>query len=241
MKRLRDPRTLPEQLAADISDRIAAGEWPAGGQLPSEQRIAELAGVSRPTVRAALQMLAGRGVVDVRHGAGTFVRVQAPSLRAGLQELRSMTDLIAEQRPDAQVRYRRRERRTATAAECETFDATEPLEVIAIERCFVAGGQPVAYESSLLNATLIGTALDPEALTGSVFAALEPLGLVPERATASVRAVRDPGVAWPDAPSPSEIYLLLSQRSFLVDGRVITASTTHFVEDAIDFTLLRRR
>lgn len=62
----------------DVFDQIAAevvrGEVPAGEALPSERRLAEVLGVSRPSVREALRRLGHAGLVDVRQGGATVVR-----------------------------------------------------------------------------------------------------------------------------------------------------------------------
>jgi GntR family transcriptional regulator, transcriptional repressor for pyruvate dehydrogenase complex len=52
---------------------IDHGELRPGSRMPAERELASLTGVSRPTVRAALQALAAMGVVKTRHGAGTFI------------------------------------------------------------------------------------------------------------------------------------------------------------------------
>src|SRR3954453_2258967 len=57
----------------DLSDRITSGQWPAGRPLPSQQQLAAEFGVSVMTLRQALQLLADDGLVQTRHGAGTFV------------------------------------------------------------------------------------------------------------------------------------------------------------------------
>jgi DNA-binding FadR family transcriptional regulator len=62
----------------DVFDQLAAevlrGHVAAGEALPSERRLAEVLGVSRPTVREALQRLGHAGLVDVRQGDATTVR-----------------------------------------------------------------------------------------------------------------------------------------------------------------------
>ncbi len=45
-----------------------------GDKLPSETRLAQMFGVSRVTVRAALQRLAGTGIVESHNGEGTYVK-----------------------------------------------------------------------------------------------------------------------------------------------------------------------
>jgi len=62
----------------DVFDQLAAevlrGEVAAGEALPSERRLAEVLGVSRPSVREALKRLSHAGLVDVRQGDPTTVR-----------------------------------------------------------------------------------------------------------------------------------------------------------------------
>ncbi|MFE5538858.1 GntR family transcriptional regulator [Streptomyces sp. NPDC056492] len=55
-------------------DRIAAGHFKAGERLPSEARLATLYTVSTPTLRSALAILQGEGLVEKVHGSGNFVR-----------------------------------------------------------------------------------------------------------------------------------------------------------------------
>ncbi|GAA2154573.1 GntR family transcriptional regulator [Kitasatospora kazusensis] len=68
---------LHKQVATAMRQSIASGEWPPGSQLPTETDLAELYGVSRPTVRQAVAVLRSEGQLDVRQGRGTFVRPTA--------------------------------------------------------------------------------------------------------------------------------------------------------------------
>jgi GntR family transcriptional repressor for pyruvate dehydrogenase complex len=58
---------------AAIQEQIRSGKLSAGERLPSERALSEALGVSRPTVREAVQSLAAMNILDVRHGAGIFV------------------------------------------------------------------------------------------------------------------------------------------------------------------------
>ena len=71
---------LPEGAKArrvylSLRDQIADGRLGDGDNLPSEQRLAESYGVSRVTVRRALDALADSGLVERRAGSGTTVRM----------------------------------------------------------------------------------------------------------------------------------------------------------------------
>ena len=59
---------------------IEKGGLKPGSQLPPERQLADDIGVSRPTIRAGLQALVGMGVVEARHGAGTFITGGPPAL-----------------------------------------------------------------------------------------------------------------------------------------------------------------
>jgi GntR family transcriptional regulator, transcriptional repressor for pyruvate dehydrogenase complex len=52
---------------------IGDGEWKAGDQLPAQRHLAQAMGVSMASLREALQTLQGMGVLELRHGQGTFV------------------------------------------------------------------------------------------------------------------------------------------------------------------------
>jgi GntR family transcriptional repressor for pyruvate dehydrogenase complex len=65
---------VKERVAGQLRSLIEAGSLQAGEQLPSERELAEQLGVSRSTVREAVQFLGAMGLVEIRHGSGTFVR-----------------------------------------------------------------------------------------------------------------------------------------------------------------------
>lgn len=239
--RLRDARPLPAQLAERLRQRIADGHWAPGHRLPSEQELATEYGVSRPTVRSAVARLVDSGVLRVRHGAGTFVTAHRHGIQAGLQELRSTSRVIAEQGYSCRVVYRSRRLRPATAEEAERFGGPEGLPVIAIERCFLADDDVVAFEHDLIDAAVLPEGVTPEDISGSVFDFMEPLGLLPVQAVARVRAVHDPSLAWGPRRPEQPLYLCLDQVQYLPDGRAVSWSQTYFVEDKVDFTLVRTR
>lgn len=65
--------TAYQVVAERIRRRIVGGEWEWRTPLPSEYALAEHYGVSRPTVRSAIAILADGGMVEKRPGKGTFV------------------------------------------------------------------------------------------------------------------------------------------------------------------------
>jgi GntR family transcriptional regulator, transcriptional repressor for pyruvate dehydrogenase complex len=67
-------RSVPDDVFDQVLTEVVEGGLAAGERLPSERRLAEVLGVSRPAVREALQRLAQAGLVDVRQGDATTVR-----------------------------------------------------------------------------------------------------------------------------------------------------------------------
>jgi GntR family transcriptional regulator, transcriptional repressor for pyruvate dehydrogenase complex len=67
-------RLVPDEVFDQILSEVVDGELAPGESLPSERRLAEVLGVSRPAIREALQRMAQARLVEVRHGGATTVR-----------------------------------------------------------------------------------------------------------------------------------------------------------------------
>lgn len=62
-----------QRIESLIEEKIRSGGWKLHEKLPPERQLALLFGVSRNTLRTALQVLQGRGILASRQGSGTFV------------------------------------------------------------------------------------------------------------------------------------------------------------------------
>lgn len=67
------PKKVSSQIADQIRESILAGDFSPGDKLPPERELAEMFGVSRPSVREALNILASAGLVMSYQGGGTVV------------------------------------------------------------------------------------------------------------------------------------------------------------------------
>ena len=88
-------RRLSDEIVGRIETMILEGVFRPGERLPAERALAEEFGVSRPSVREAIQKLAARGILLSRHGGGTFV---SESLGSSFRD--PMIELL-EHSPDA--------------------------------------------------------------------------------------------------------------------------------------------
>lgn len=68
------PKKISSQIADQIRSSILAGEFAPGDRLPPERELAEMFGVSRPSVREALNILTASGLVMSYQGGGTVVK-----------------------------------------------------------------------------------------------------------------------------------------------------------------------
>jgi DNA-binding FadR family transcriptional regulator len=84
---------LVPQLETLLAEFIRVERWAVGTRIPSEAELAAELGVGRSSVREAVRLLAKDGLVDVRHGVGTFVARPVVS-NAGIDRLLSRARLL---------------------------------------------------------------------------------------------------------------------------------------------------
>jgi len=89
----RSPTPLYEQIAARVRVALAAGELKPGQPLPSVRRLAASLRVNPATVVQAYRDLEGEGFVEMRQGAGTFVR-DLPEARRTSERRRAAVALV---------------------------------------------------------------------------------------------------------------------------------------------------
>jgi DNA-binding FadR family transcriptional regulator len=93
----RRARSLAQGLVDALSERIRDGRLPPATRLPTEGRLMAEFGVSRTVVREALSRLQASGLVQTRHGIGSFVvgADDGKGFRIGPQQLETLRDVIA--------------------------------------------------------------------------------------------------------------------------------------------------
>lgn len=238
---LRSRSTLGRELAEGLRSRIMSGEFAPGQRLPSEAELGRFYGVSRVTVRTALRSLESQGLIDVRHGSGSFVSDFGGGIRAGLQELRSISDTIREMGHEPGMDRHSATLRTATPEEAEKLDLDSDVEVLALERMILADGRAVAYSYDVIPIGGFSPEIVEQFGSGSVFATFDKAGIIPVRAIAEIHAIADESIGWgPQKPVPG-LFLLLDQVHVDQRGTAVAYSRTYFVEGRFQFVVLRTR
>ncbi|MGE5677965.1 MAG: FadR/GntR family transcriptional regulator [Pseudomonadota bacterium] len=73
-------KNISAEVFEQIKDNIISGEWKPGDKIPSENELGNLFGVSRVSIRSAIQRLCVLGLLTTRHGEGTFVSELSPDM-----------------------------------------------------------------------------------------------------------------------------------------------------------------
>jgi GntR family transcriptional repressor for pyruvate dehydrogenase complex len=90
-------RNLAERVVKELASDIRLGALRPGERLPTEAQAVERFGVSRTVVREALSRLQASGLVETRHGVGTFVAARRGErgFRVDAAEIATVADLLA--------------------------------------------------------------------------------------------------------------------------------------------------
>ncbi len=96
-QRARRPRGLVMEIVDKLGDSIRGGQLQPGDKLPTEAEIMVRFDVSRTVVREALSRLQASGLVETRHGIGTFISPRDPggNFRISAQDFATVADVIA--------------------------------------------------------------------------------------------------------------------------------------------------
>ncbi len=145
------PIALYYQIAMDMRQRIARGEWNLRQRIPSEIELSEEYSVSRMTLRQALAYLEKEGVLSRKRGLGTFVERDTKNPAATLNFPLSFTRQMQELGFNTSVTLVQAEVISDIKPEISVILGLKEGEKIAyFERLFFANHQPVAIIKSML-------------------------------------------------------------------------------------------
>jgi len=139
--------TFHQNLVEDLRALIRARDFAPGSKFITERDIAERFKTSRPTANKALSSLVSQGLLEVRRGAGTFVRESV--LDYDLERLVSFTDkaLAAGKKPGTTLlEYHKLPAAEAPHIVIQSLRVQAKDTLIYMERIRLADGKPVIYE-----------------------------------------------------------------------------------------------
>lgn len=151
MTTIRTP--LWDAIAQTLTSEIGAGRFGAGAKLPTEAELARRFGVNRHTVRHALGVMATRGLVHARRGAGVFVAATPTDYPLG-PRVRFHRNIAAAGRvPGREILSIAT--RLADASEAAALALPAGSAVHDCEGMSLADGQPIALFRSIFPAGLL--------------------------------------------------------------------------------------
>lgn len=167
--------TLYDQIKDDLLSKIKDGTYPEGQTIPSELELAEMYGVSRPTIRQALQILVSDGYLEKRRRRGTVVTKPKVS-QSFTMSISSFEDAmrLAGRLPKTKVLVFKRERANAEVE--KHLELTRDQDVFKLVRLRYADNLPNVFVESYIPCTLY-PGLDSFDFNGSsLYAAMDTCG-----------------------------------------------------------------
>lgn len=221
---------LYQQMQEALRRGIEGGVLRPQEALPPERDIATEFGISRITVRKAIDGLVADGMLTRRQGAGTFV---GGRVEKQFSKLTSFSEDMATRGRTARSEWITQTQGAVNSDESLTLGLSPGSRVFRFHRIRYADEQPMALEHS----TVPGFGLPDLAAVGvSLYEALEAVGHRPVRALQRLRAVLfDVGQAKLLGIEAGAPGLFIERRSFLEDGRAIEATRSWYRGDAYDF------
>lgn len=221
---------LYQQLHRALRTAIKEKRLESESALPPERDIAAEFGVSRITVRKALDALAAEGFIRRRHGAGTFVSAR---VEKSFSMLSSFTEDMASRGWTACSTWLRRSAGTASPEETMVLGLSPGSPVYRFHRIRFADDIPMALEYSSIPGQYLESA---DAVDTSLYAALEQTGSRPVRALQRLSAMlftRDQAELL--KIEVGEPGLLIERRGFLADGQAVEFTQSFYRGDSYDF------
>lgn len=221
---------LYRQVQSLIRDAMNAGSLRPEETIPPERELASELGVSRITIRKAIDGLVDEGLLTRRQGAGTFV---AGRVEKQFAKLTSFSEDMAARGRAVRSEWLLRAEGAVTPDEALTLGLSPGTRVYRFNRIRYADDLGMALEYS----TIAGFGLTSlGAVDASLYAALQATGNRPVRALQRLRAVLfDERQAKLLGVEPGAPGLFIERRGFLEDGRTIEMTHSWYRGDAYDF------
>ncbi len=221
------------QLRKRIEESIAKGVLVKSSPLPAEREIANLTGLSRVTVRRAMQDLVDRGIIIQRQGSGSFVSDGTPKVEQSLSRLTSFTEDMVRRGLRSSSEWLERGVHVPSPEEVMALALSSGEAVSRIARLRRANDKPMAIERASLPTDILP---DPLVVETSLYEVLESSGNRPVRALQRISAIN---LEDEDANllgvSPGAAGLRIERTSYLPNRRVVEFTRSIYRGDAYDF------
>lgn len=221
---------LYRRLAALLVDAMTEGAVSEGQALPSERRLSEGLGISRVTVRRALDLLSRDGRVRRQQGAQTRV---AERVQKALSTVTGFSEELAARGSVPGHRWVSRKTVLPTPGEAMALGISGSDPVVRLVRIRTADGRPLAIERATVPQAFLPSG---DMVQASLYATLRALGAGPVRGTQRIRAGLMSSVEAEHLESePGAALLIIERRCCLADGRAVEFTETRYNGALYDF------
>lgn len=221
------------RLRKRIEESIDSGLLAESAPLPAEREIASLSGLSRVTVRRAMQDLVDRGIIVQRQGSGSFVSDGTPKVEQSLSRLTSFTEDMVRRGLSSSSEWLGRGIHMPSPEEVMVLALSSGESVSRVERLRRANDTPMAIERASLPTDILP---NPLLVETSLYKVLEADGNRPVRALQRISAIN---LGEEDADllgvEPGAAGLRIMRTSYLPDRRVVEFTRSIYRGDAYDF------
>ena len=207
-------------------------------KLPPELVMADILGVSRPTIREALAKLIQEGRVYRIHGKGSFLRARLSTLKLDISKLFSVTNAIkcVDSNPHTVLKYKR------IVPACK--DIAKKLGILEGELCIemnkirYADENIAVYNKNIFRFDVLSGASDEE-LSGSLFEYFNKNKIPISHARSKVRPAILTRAELPELQNEIELFLLLDEIYFSDDSKVIGVTHDYYASSIFTFEIIR--
>ncbi|MDX2969724.1 GntR family transcriptional regulator [Kribbella solani] len=226
-------------LYAQVEDALVArlrSDLRPGDRMPSEDELIGEFGVSRITVRRAVQNLVARGLVVTRPGRGSYVAV--PRITQPLTELTGFVEDMEANGLAATARVLTVQEIPAPPGARRALELPLGSVVTFIERVRLANGHPISFDRTYLVPDLGRLVARDDLANEPVFALLEQRHDTPlVEATYALNAVTaDPEIAAALETPEGSAVLRIERTSYTHDDRPVDYEVLHYRGETITFT-----
>ena len=222
---------LYKQMADNLRHLILNGEIAAGEALPSERELVELTGISRVTVRKAIELLIGEGILFRLRGSGTYI---TSSIEQSGEDLTGFTSdaLDRGESPSSFWLMRNIAKPTASEAEILKIDANE--RVVRFGRVRMSNGEPLAIEHAVIPMFLLP---EPQKVEESLYDILKERKNYPVTGTQKLlAALATPTEAALLSIPENSAILRIERKTFLEDKTPVEFTRSVYRGDKYSFT-----
>ncbi len=226
--------TAYERVRNIIEENIRSGKYPESAKLPTEREMCIHFGVSRITIRRAMEALSSDGLIEKQQGRGTFVRPRKIVLP--LSSVYSFSENLREQNILPSTRL----------LSLSHIVAQPPLESIlqlcpghmicVVNRLRLADEVPFAYETSYLPSEYLGDAKGDEIAQNGLYNTMaKHAGIRPDKAVETFEAVLSPAYVTTALGRKGALCVMQLDRVASYQGKIVEYCSSFIAGDKYRF------